>query len=270
MESTSDTVQTETAQLIKKAFLNAYRLYTGNLRLHDFPRVSGAYYILKPKIYERMSTRKKKVSYTEIVSEIPQSAPANQPEYIIIILSFSYARKLRPYRFMERLEYIVSRIRRMEKHMGDKHYFIYFFYRKATSGVHEELRRVYARVRHKGINMVIKAIPYTLQDTIVQDLRRYIEKRINGLLDPRKYRRSNGYIFSYPKRFLEYLLILDALLTQQYSLAEQIADILHNTSEYPVHKYIELYNTIRQAQSIRENKNYREIRTSKPLYTPYI
>jgi len=260
----------ETLQIISKAFMHSYRFYNGGYYSPfylpiDLPKVSGAYYIPKPKIYIRRSPRTKNISYLEIIAQLPQrSSTDKQPEYIIIMINVSISKLFRLQKFMERLQSVNKRIKKSRQIIGDKHYFIYFIHGKTTIGVENKIKRIYAVLRNKGANMVIRSLRYDKVDTIIQDLRKYIESRIEKILDPSKYRRSNGYIFSYPKRFIEYLLTLDALLLNQRNIAEYIADIQHNSVEYPITRYIDLLNTIKNNISNKNNKNIKIRTSTKP------
>jgi len=152
---------------------------------------------------------------------------------------------------------------------GYKHYFIYFVFDKATQGVYEEIKRWYAVSRSREQNMVMKPVRHNNSHIIIKDIRKYIETRLEKILNPRMYSRSNGYIFSYLKRLVEYLLILDSLLLKQDNLAQQIAYISHNTSQYHVTKYLNILKTINDIDIQETNKNTKKIRTS-PIPTPYI
>ena len=146
---------------------------------------------------------------------------------------------------------------------------MYFIFDKATQGVYEELKQWYARSRSCEENIIIKPVKHSNSYIIIEDIRNYLEARLEKILNPRMYRRSNGYIFSYLKRLVEYLLILDSLLLKQDNLAQQIAYISHNTSQYHVTKYLNILKTINDIDIQETNKNTKKIRTS-PIPTLYI
>jgi len=261
----------ETVSVLERSFLKAYLFYNGGYTggmydslLIDLPKISGDYYLPKPRIYKYRSPRDKLYTYVEIVSQLPLSSNVmRHPEYIVVMINISYSKKFRIQLLRERLHRVNRRIYKLSKLMGGKHYFIYFIYNRSVSGLEKEVKKIYAILRNRGSNTIIRSLTYNNADTIVNDLRRYIESRIIGFLDEKRYRKSKGYIFSYPKRFVEYLLILDALLMQNDIIAENISFILHNTSEYKVSKYKELLTKINNTK--KENKNIRKIRTpSKP------
>ncbi len=248
---------------IMQKLVKAYRLYNGVDPFTELSKISGRFYIAKPKIYMRRSTRTKEISYIEIIAQLPQSHASEPPEYLIIIAYRSLS-KMRPRDLRRVMKLISARLKKLNMDLARrKHIFIYLFPRKATSGVYEEIKRVYARARQNNLDMVIKI---TEPKTVLDDLRKYIEARLKGLLDKKKYRKSDYEVFSYPKRLIEYFLILDALLARQENIAEHIAMIAHSYARVPIDTYVK---ALYEINNIKEEIRSKEIRSPAIPY-PYL
>lgn len=248
---------------IMQKLIKAYRLYNGLDPFVELSKISGRFYIAKPKVYMRRSTRTKQISYIEIIAQIPQSHPAELPEYLIIIAYRSLS-KMRPRDLRRAMQFISSRLKSVGMDLARrKHIFIYLFCKKATAGVYDEIKKIYARARQNNLDLIIKIAE---PKTAVSDLKKYIEARLKGLLDKSKYKKSDYEVFSYPKRLIEYLLILNALLSRQENIAEHIATIAHSYARVPIDIYIKALNEI---NNIKEEIRSREIR-SPVLPSPYL
>lgn len=247
--------------VIESSFIRTYRLYNGLTELVDLPHISGRFYIAKPRIYKRKSTRTKDYSYIEILAQLPQSRTATPPDYILVVISINNSDKMRPRDLKRVSEFINKRIRKITAEtMGTIHFFIYFICRKATAGVYEEIKRNYARLRNNGLNIVIRVVSHGEEEIMINDIRKYIEARLKGLLDKKKYDRSNYEVFSYPKRLIEYLLILDALLSREKNIAEEVAFLAHRFSRTPITTYESIFEKLYK-------KKEKEIR-SKEIRSP--
>jgi len=253
--------------LLKYAFITTWRFFTGVSIFNDTPRISGHYYIRKPRVYERRNTRTKDVGYIEIIAEMPQARPASLPEYIVLIIYINESKRMRPRDYQRIAEYINRRRAIINKYInGSTHFFFYIICRKATSGVYEAIRRDYAKLRKQGVNIVLKII--NDPGEIIKDLRNFLEKRLEKLLDKTLYKKSNYEIFARPKRLAEYMLILDALLSGKRELAEYTAQLLHHTARLPVDSLVRiLYDIMNKEEG--EIRSKTEIRRS-PIQTPYI
>ncbi len=249
----------ETISFIKHVFIKTWQLFTGLDYFEDLPRISGRFYIHRPRIFERRNTRTKQVGYIEVIAELPQAKPSTYPEYMVVIMYRSWKDRLRPYMYVRMTGYISERIKRISKHFpGPKHFFIYIIYRRCTQGVIEQHKRVFARLPDNYVFRIT-----SIGSIVISDLVNYIHKRVQRLLDPKLYYKSNYEIFGRPKRLAEYLLMLEALLNRRRDLATQIAYILHNTSRLQVTKLLNI-----QSSMYNISKEETRRRKEQEAYTP--
>ena len=215
--------------------LSSYREYTGNDILNDGqPRISSRFYIRKPRRIQKRSNYYGYINTTVIVSELPVLRKYSCPDKIIIALTVFYDKKaVTLQHFRQRLESLGKLLRNLDKEeKGEKHFFIYFIAEKFRAGAEEESRRLYHRLNDNGYKAIVKTLTPrdNIFEIITKDITVFLIKRTLKLLSSPGFKYSDGKIFGYPKKFVEYIIILTSKLQGK----EPAIDNIRRVREWPV------------------------------------
>lgn len=215
--------------------LNSYREYTGNnIILNDEqPRISSRFYIRKPRIFQKRSNYYGYINTTVIVSELPVLRKYSYPDKIVIALTAFYdKRPVTLQHFQQRLESLGKLLRNVDKEEGEKHFFIYFIAEKFRAGAEEESRRLYCRLNNNRYKAIVKTLtPKSgIFETIAKDITAFLVKRSIKLLSSPGFKYSDEKIFGYPKKFVEYVIILTSRLQGK----EPAIDHIRRVREWPI------------------------------------
>ncbi len=245
------------AARLLKVFVSTYYIYTGAPSIiydHNEPMISSRFYIHKPKMISKKSNYTGYMNTHIIQAEIPSPRKNSYNEKIIILLTIFYDRK------PVTKQHLIQRVKALKKYLfeekGDTHYFIYFIAPKFRAGAYEIIKLLYKKMKDRAI---IKALTdEKLYEAITYDIVYYLTKRAINLLESRGFEKSRGMIYSYPKKFIEYIILLTGKLLGLEDVVDEYRQI-RSVREYPVDRLLDIlyniYGINKRREELRKEKN---------------
>lgn len=231
--------------VVSKAWMQAVKAYRAILRAvkHYNQSKSHAYYVkLKTCSKRSRRTRYEKLRY--IMAEIPTPSLGRE-EYLILMFYMTRQRILHRQNFNRRIEYILRELKKLaEKLEGSElHVFIYFMGYQFRIGVYERAKEIRRNIVKQGYNILLRLVELrydnSLYDLVFRDVFQFLSSRAYKLIERPGFRKTNGMVFSKPKHFLDWILLVLTYLREDNQLRNIVEDLLTKT-EAPISKYKDL------------------------------
>lgn len=236
---------------IYKAMTTAVRYYNNSK--------SHAYYVKFKKII-KMNRRTKREKMRIIVTEVPSPNLTQREEYLVLTFYLTLERVLQRRDFEKRLNYILNELNNSPWNITnlDTHTFIYFIGYKFRAGVYERAKEIRKNIIRQGYNILLRLVELRynnfIQGIVFQDIFQFLSSRFYKLINSQGFHKSNGKIFSRPKHFLDWIILILYHLGHNGIVKFDNIDYLIKMSEAPISEYKNLLITLEIGKQVIQNR----------------